>query len=94
MDFAFLQENSFSPAIGGLFALISAFMWAWVSVIYRDVGRHVSPAGITIAKSSIACVFLLGCIMVKGLGPLPTTGLLFLVLSGVLGIAIGDTYFF
>jgi len=32
--------------------------------------------------------------MVRGVGYLPATGLLFLVLSGVLGIAVGDTFFF
>jgi drug/metabolite transporter (DMT)-like permease len=95
-------------SLGGIAALISAFCFAVASVFFRRVGEEVSPIMITIVKSIIAC--LLSLLLIYTIGdpdtwiysqanhPLPksisNTDISLLILSGFLGITIGDTAYF
>lgn len=101
--------------LGAFSALTSAFCYALASVFFCRLGKEVSPAGITITKSAIACA-ITGCLLlvfgdmdpffsglVEGTSvksssftwfAISTNDFLLLVLSGFLGITIGDTAYF
>lgn len=75
-------------------ALGSAAAWAAAAILFRGVGAQASPAASTLLKGAWS-LLLLG-LLVAWLRPAPPTlpELLWLVPSGLLGVAIGDTAFF
>jgi drug/metabolite transporter (DMT)-like permease len=84
-----------SPEIlGYLFALTSAFLWALVAIFYKNIGRKVSSAGMNIGKSLVATLCLAIVLFIRGFEPIDTKTLFLLIMSGILGISLGDTFFF
>lgn len=81
---------------GELAALCAAFLWAVSSVIYSRVGVRILPLELNLFKGAIAIVLLLLTIFISSdvLPPLTTHHYALLLLSGVLGIGIGDSAFF
>jgi len=81
---------------GEIAALLAAFLWATASVVYSRLGQQLSPLLLNCLKGAIALVFLLITALVTShsLPPLSQTPLTFLILSGIIGISIGDTVFF
>lgn len=75
-------------------ALLSAFSWAFSSILFRKAGDEVSPIGMNLSKCLIGSFILGLIILIIGIKPIPTKDLIFLGLSGLLGIALGDTLFF
>jgi len=81
-------------AIGMAAALGSALSWALGSVLFRRLGDSLPPVALTFAKG-IAGVLLLGAVSLAiGWQPIGAHAWLLLILSGLLGIALGDTLFF
>lgn len=81
---------------GEVAALSAALIWAIASYIYMRLGQRLSPLILNSLKSSIA-VGLIGLTLWLAGRPLPTVGsssVLFLVMSGAIGIGLGDTAFF
>ena len=80
--------------MGYLFALTSAFLWALVTIFYKDVGSKVSPVGMNIGKNivAVACIGVL--LLSTGFDMVKSQTLFFLIMSGILGISLGDTFFF
>lgn len=80
--------------IGSLAALGSAASWAVGTILFKQLGAHIEPTAMTLAKG-ICSSMLLGFALI-GVGckdiDLITWGLL--IASGVLGISLGDTFFF
>jgi drug/metabolite transporter (DMT)-like permease len=75
-------------------ALGSAAAWAVGSIVFKKISEDVSPFGMTLTKGA-ASVCLLGLgLLLTGVGRITWVPLGQLVLSGVIGIAIGDTLFF
>lgn len=81
---------------GALAALAAALLWAVATVLYRRIGRTVGAAELNLLKGLLAIAFLLAAIAIRGdLGsPLAARGVSLLLLSGALGIGIGDTAYF
>lgn len=81
---------------GELAALGGAFLWALASVIYTRVGRAVPAAEMNLLKNLVAMAMLgLTLLLVGQALPAaagPAVGLL--LLSGVVGIGLGDTAYF
>ncbi|KAB8320430.1 DMT family transporter [Tolypothrix campylonemoides VB511288] len=80
---------------GEIAALSAACLWAGASVIYRRLGERIPPLQLNLIKGMVAIAFLLLTIFIKGeffpnISPLP---LCLLLLSGVVGIGLGDTAF-
>ncbi|MBO4513202.1 MAG: DMT family transporter [Victivallales bacterium] len=75
-------------------ALLSTFSWALGGILFKQLGEKLEPLGMTWVKSSISVLILGVCLLV--LRPaLPNMAQFWrLVLSGFIGIAIGDTLFF
>src|ERR1044071_3358577 len=83
-----------SNSIGILAALGSAASWALGAVLFKQVGEKLSSPAMTLVKSFISAALLGLVLLVIGYTKVPPNALGLLVLSGVLGIAIGDTLFF
>lgn len=83
--------------MGEIAALMAAFCWAIATVLYRRAGLSISPMLLNLYKGIIATVFLVVGLWCVG-SWLPVSveepALVILILSGVIGIGIGDTAFF
>ncbi|GJD17332.1 Protein of unknown function DUF6, transmembrane [Rivularia sp. IAM M-261] len=80
---------------GEIAALVAAVLWAFASVVYGRVGAHIPPLHLNLIKGIIAIVLLLVTIVATGglslvIAPIPFC---LLLLSGVIGIGLGDTAF-
>lgn len=80
---------------GELAALLAACLWAVASVVYGIVGQRIPPLQLNVIKGivAIACLFLTILFTREAFpisAPIP---ILLLCLSGVIGIAWGDTAF-
>lgn len=84
------------PFLGELAALGAALLWAISSVIYGILGQKLSPLWLNLSKGIIAIAMCLLTLLVTTpvlptIGWIPLSGLL---LSGVIGIGLGDTAYF
>lgn len=80
--------------IGIAAALGSAASWALGSVLFKKLGDELPPVALTFAKG-VAGVVLLGLALVPtGYSGVDLWPLTLLIVSGLLGIAVGDTFFF
>ncbi len=78
---------------GGV-SLLSACSWALGAILWRRLGDRLSPYGMNLAKTGIGAAFLGLTLLVVGLEPVGAGSVACLALSGILGIAVGDTFFF
>jgi drug/metabolite transporter (DMT)-like permease len=80
--------------IGLSAALGSAASWAIGSILFKRLGEKISPVAMTLAKGIISVILLALALVLVGYGDIDIQALLLLILSGLLGIALGDTFFF
>ena len=80
--------------IGMAAALGSAASWALGSVLFRRLGDELPPVALTFAKGSASVVLLGDLLLLMGFNSLSAEAWWLLILSGLLGIAVGDTLFF
>jgi drug/metabolite transporter (DMT)-like permease len=80
--------------IGILAALGCAASWAMGAVLFKKVGEQLSSPAMTLVKGFISAALLGLALLVAGYTPVGKDDMILLVVSGVLGIAIGDTLFF
>lgn len=81
---------------GEIAALSASMIWAIASVVYTGVGRTLTPLLLNLIKGLIAIVLLVVTLLLTGQF-LPEVGLAtlgLLLLSGALGIGLGDTAYF
>ncbi len=76
------------------FALISAFLWALAAILFGKLGNDVFARGMNLGKSIIASLFLGALILCTGHKPISNHAVIFLGISGFLGITLGDTFYF
>lgn len=76
-------------------AIASAASWAFGTLMFDRLGRHVSPAGTTFIKGSLSIVFMaLLTFFCNGFASIRSIECVYLAISGIIGIAVGDTLFF
>jgi len=80
--------------LGAIAALVSALSWALCDVLWRKVGEEISPLSINFSKTLIGSFYLVIFFLVSGIETITFKGFIFLSLSGLVGIALGDTLFF
>jgi drug/metabolite transporter (DMT)-like permease len=80
--------------LGALAALGSAASWALGSVLFKQLGERLEPVTLTAAKGFAGAAMLAIVLRSLAFQPVPSAALLLLILSGLLGIAAGDTLFF
>ncbi|NEP86600.1 MAG: DMT family transporter [Okeania sp. SIO2C2] len=81
---------------GELAALTGAFLWAASSAAYSLLGQKISPLKLNIFKGliAIALIFLTLIISDKLHTEINSTTINLFLISGILGIGLGDTAFF
>lgn len=81
--------------MGIIAALLSAASWAFGTVMFDRIGKVVPYVGLTFLKGIISIVFMVALLaFTGGLQPIGMWEFSFLVLSGIIGISIGDSLFF
>ncbi|MDP8963547.1 MAG: DMT family transporter, partial [Cyanobacteriota bacterium] len=82
---------------GELAALGAAFLWALSAVIYAHLGQKIPPLLLNLSKGVIAIALIAFTLILQG-DYFPTAinaiTLTILLLSGVVGIGLGDTFYF
>ncbi len=82
------------PFIGEIAAIVTAFLWALSVVFFRQLGHAFSPLSLNFWKGIISIVGLIVVVFFMG-NQLPNLNhTLWLLISGVIGIGVGDTAFF
>lgn len=85
------------PYLGEALSLLSAVLWAVAVILFRKSGEKVHPLALNMFKNTLAFVLLLPTIWLFGetlIRPVPSSAYILLLLSGVIGIGLGDTLFF
>lgn len=80
--------------LGASAALLSSAAWALGPVLFRKAGDSIPPLGLNLAKGLIGTLYLGVILLVSGFSPVSLKDLSLLAISGVVGIALGDTFFF
>ena len=77
-------------------ALAAAFFWAMAAILYRRLGIGMSPLVLNLHKGIVAGVLFFFTLALRGRlqVPIEAVGMTLLLLSGVIGIGCGDTFFF
>lgn len=89
-----ITMDSGEKFLGIAAALGSAASWAVGAILFKRVGEAMSSSGMTLAKGAMSVVLLGAAAAAVGFMPMDSTALGQLVLSGLIGIAIGDILFF
>ncbi|MDA0269174.1 MAG: DMT family transporter [Cyanobacteria bacterium] len=81
---------------GELAALTAAFLWAIATVLFGRLGKALPPLVLNLLKGMIAIAFIGLTLLIRAdIAPaLPARAVGWLVLSGVIGIGLGDTAYF
>jgi drug/metabolite transporter (DMT)-like permease len=81
---------------GEIAALTAAFLWAVSSVVYSLLGKKIPPLLLNFLKGIIAIALIIITIRWQGEATpsLPIVPVTLLLLSGVIGIGLGDTAYF
>jgi drug/metabolite transporter (DMT)-like permease len=85
------------PYLGQTLALISAVAWAFAVILFKKSGETVHPIALNLFKNFLTMVLLLPtmAILHKVLfRPVQFSEYAIFLISGILGLAIGDTLFF
>jgi drug/metabolite transporter (DMT)-like permease len=83
--------------LGEMLSVCAAFLWAISVVLFRVVGEKAHPAAMNLFKNALAVLLLIPTLAAFGEPLLPALDagrMLWLVASGVIGIAVADTLFF
>jgi drug/metabolite transporter (DMT)-like permease len=86
-----------SPLRGEILSVGSALTWSIAVLLFRVSGRTVHPLGLNLFKTFLSVVILVLTMFLLGESLLPTVAwrdYALLGLSGFLGIALSDTFFF
>ncbi len=80
---------------GILSALLSACSWAFGTITFERIGKVIPFVGITFLKGVFSIVLMVVLILLSGgLYPISWWEFIFLSISGIIGIAVGDSLFF
>ncbi len=91
--------------IGETAALGAALLWAVASILFADIGRHIRAINLNLIKGIFACLLMLAMLFagsllgadgyaLSTLSRIPPQGYILLIVSGIIGIAVGDTAYF
>lgn len=81
--------------VGVIASLLSAASWAFGTVMFDRIGKVVPYVGITFLKGIFSIVLMIGLLLITGgLQSVGFKDFSYLVLSGIIGISIGDSLFF
>lgn len=90
---------------GELAALGAALLWAFASILFADIGRHVKAINLNLIKGIFACCLMLivlcigtmlgiGGLHLNTITSISPESMALLLISGIIGIGAGDTAYF
>ena len=85
------------PYIGEILSLLTAVFWAVAVILFKKSGETVHPLGLNLFKNALGFLLILitlGVFKEAFFHPVPLADYLLLMLSGAIGIGIGDTLLF
>lgn len=87
---------NFTQYQGEFFALLAAFLWAISAILFENAGKKVRPIELTLLKGTIAAILLSATLFVlqEPLANIEPLALVILLISGAVGIGLGDTAYF
>lgn len=80
--------------IGIAAALISSAAWAAGAILYKKLGEKISSFGMNLAKGVINLVLMAIPLAFSNIAAIKSDAFILLGISGLLGISLGDTFFF
>lgn len=84
-----------SEMLGIMAALASAASWAFGTVVFERLGKHIPYAGITFLKGTFSIILMSLLALAMGdWSQISSRDAAILAASGIIGISIGDTLFF
>lgn len=85
-----------SVAVIGVAAAIgSTASWALCGVLFKRLGERLDPIGMTVAKSLVAATLIFAAVLSTGGWTTPSVrSTVLLAVSGIVGVAVGDSFFF
>lgn len=89
--------QSATPYLGELLSITTAVIWAFAVTLFKKSGESVHPLALNAFKNLLAMVLFIPTIWLLGqVRLIPASGgsYVILLLSGAIGIGIGDTLFF
>jgi len=85
------------PYLGESLALLTALVWALAVILFKKSGEKMHPLALNLFKNILAFMLLVPTIFIAGenlFHDAPAGDYIFLLISGFMGIGIGDTLFF
>jgi len=85
------------PALlSGAYAILAAILWAFSSFMLETIAQNLPPKELNIIKGAIAIVLLVATSLLLGedYRQLPWSEVSVLLLSGIIGIGLGDTAYY
>ncbi len=82
--------------MGEFFALAAAMVWATAVILFKKSGETIAPFTLNLFRVVVSMLVFLPLLLISGQGlwrEAPLGDYLILALSGVLGIALSDTFF-
>ena len=75
-------------------SLLSACSWALGAILWRKLGEELSSYSMNLGKTVLGSIYLGLLLLFVGYQPVDMRSVIFLAMSGIIGITIGDTFFF
>lgn len=83
------------PLLGEIAALVTAFLWSGTSIVFAEASIRVGPMYVNVARMFFAIILLSFTLLIFGVPVNISAAQLFnLIISGFIGLAIGDTFLF
>lgn len=89
-----MEFSNNSHLFGAFAALLSAFSWAISALLFAQISHSINALAINLVKGVVAIACLALLVMPIPVATISSQQWVYLGLSGILGIAIGDTLYF
>ncbi len=81
--------------VGEIFGIATALLWSATAICFTEASKKIGTFQLNINRLSLAAVFLTLTILLAGIDyKISAEQILFLALSGLVGLVFGDTYLF
>ncbi|HRN26320.1 MAG: DMT family transporter [Ignavibacteriaceae bacterium] len=83
------------PYLGELSALLTAVLWSGTSIAFSSAAEKIGSLQLNINRMILASLFLTSTILIMGYDfDLSNSQFIYLIISGVIGLVIGDSFLF
>jgi len=94
----FIESVFTTDFLGKTFAFLCALLWAFAVILFKKSGERISPLGLNLYKAMVSSILLIPVLFIAGVDWFPAdfsvSDYMILAASGILGIAVADTFFF